>query len=41
MKIHFCETIQIENFGRLRSERKERQQDLIAIFQRKLLFKLL
>ena len=37
MKLHFCEAIEIENLNKIERERKQRQQDWIAMFKRKLL----
>ena len=37
MKLHFCEAIDEENSKEIESERKQRQQDWIATFERNLL----
>ena len=35
MKLHFCEAIEIENLREVESERKQKQQDQIALFEKK------
>ena len=33
MKLHFCEAIEIDNLNKIEKERKQRQQDWIALFE--------